>query len=95
MQQLLIYEVVADYVARRAPFRAAHLALAQAAAARGELLLGGATGAPPDGAMLLFEGASPDAAEAFARADPYVLNGLVSRWRVVPWHTVVGSFKAE
>lgn len=37
---------------------------------------------PPDGAVLLFKGDSPAPAEAFARADPYVLNGLIARWRV-------------
>jgi uncharacterized protein YciI len=29
-------------------------------------------------------------AEQFAAADPYVLNGLVTRWRVREWTTVVG-----
>jgi uncharacterized protein len=87
---LLLYEVVDDYVTRRAPLREAHLAHARAAVARGELLLGGALANPPDGAVLLFHGASPAAAEAFAAADPYVLNGLVTRWRVREWTTVVG-----
>jgi uncharacterized protein len=30
----------------------------------------------------------------FARADPYVKNGLVTRWRVRPWTTVVGPSAA-
>ena len=42
MHYLLIYEVVPDYVERRAPLRAAHLAHAWASADRGELVLGGA-----------------------------------------------------
>jgi hypothetical protein len=58
--------------------------------ARGELVLAGAFADPIDGAALLFRGESAAAAEAFARADPYVLNGLVQRWRVRPWTTVVG-----
>ena len=33
---------------------------------------------------------SPAAAEAFAVADPYVRAGLVTRWRVREWTTVVG-----
>ena len=90
MHYLLIYDVVDDYVARRAPLRALHLDHARAAVARGELVLGGALANPPDGAVLLFVGDSPAAAEAFARADPYVLNGLVQRWRVREWTTVVG-----
>jgi uncharacterized protein YciI len=87
---LLIYDVVDDYVARRAPLRAAHLAQARAALARGELVLGGALANPADGAVLLFRGDSPAAAEAFAQSDPYVLNGLVRQWRVREWTTVIG-----
>jgi hypothetical protein len=91
MHYLLLYDVVPDYVERRAAFRDAHLALGRAAIARGELVLGGALADPVDGAVLLFQGDSPAAAEAFARADPYVTNGLVTRWRVRPWTTVVGA----
>lgn len=91
MHYLLFYDVVPDYVARRAPLRAEHLALAQAAHARGELILGGALADPVDGAVLVFRGDSPKVAEAFAAADPYVRNGLVTRWRVRTWTTVVGD----
>ena len=45
----------------------------------------------PDTAVLLFRGDSPAAAERFAAADPYVANGLVARWRVREWTTVVGK----
>jgi uncharacterized protein YciI len=88
---LLFYEVVPDYAERREPLRSAHLSHAQAACARGELLLGGALADPIDGAVLLFQGDSPAAAEAFAAADPYVTHGLVTRWRVRKWTTVVGD----
>lgn len=91
MHYLLLYDVVPDYVERRAPFRAEHLALARAAHARGELVLGGALADPVDGAVLLFRADSPAPAEAFARADPYVRNGLVTRWRVRTWTTVIGD----
>src|SRR5262245_16119417 len=91
MHYLLLYDVVPDYVERRAPFRAEHLALGQAAHARGELVLAGALADPVDGAVLVFRGDSPAAAEAFARADPYVRNGLVTRWRVRAWNTVIGD----
>jgi uncharacterized protein YciI len=90
LHYLLIYDVVEDYVQRRAAFRQEHLGLARAAVDRGELVLGGALANPPDGAVLLFKGDSPAAAEAFARTDPYVQNGLVTRWRVREWTTVIG-----
>ena len=90
MHYLLIYDVVPDYVNRRAAFRDEHLSLAWQAQERGELVLGGALADPVDGAVLLFSGESPAAAEAFAAADPYVRNGLVTKWRVRAWTTVVG-----
>jgi uncharacterized protein len=91
---LLIYELCGDYLERRAQFRDAHLSLAWQAADGGELLLGGALDAPADRAILLFKGDSPKAAEAFARADPYVTNGLVERWSVRKWNTVAGEHAA-
>jgi uncharacterized protein YciI len=94
MHYLLIYDVSSDYLERRAEFRGAHLKLAWAAAERGELHLGGALADPVDMAVLLFEGDSPAVAESFAHADPYVLNGLVTKWRVRPWTTVVGEHAA-
>src|SRR5262249_25495652 len=90
LHYLLFYDVVPDYVERRAAFRAEHLAYAKAAVERGELMLGGALAEPVDGAVLLFRGDSPVIAEAFARNDPYVVSGLVTRWSVRQWNTVVG-----
>lgn len=87
---LLFYSVGDDYVARRAAFRDAHLAAAWAAHERGDLVLAGALADPVDGAVLLFQGDNSQAAEEFARRDPYVLNGLVSEWRVREWTTVAG-----
>jgi len=91
MHYLLFYDVVDDYVERRASFRGPHLRHALAAHERGELILGGALADPVDGAVLLFRGASPAVAEQFAKADPYVRNGLVTTWRVREWTTVVGD----
>ena len=88
---LLMYDVVADYVERRIPFRAEHIALARAAKTRGDLFLAGALANPVDGAVLIFKGETAAAAEAFALADPYVRHGLVTRWRVREWSTVVGD----
>jgi uncharacterized protein YciI len=95
MHYLLFYEVADDYVARRAELRSAHLERAWAASERGELLLGGALANPVDGAVLLFTGESPAVAEDFARADPYVTHGLVRRWHVREWTTVIGPTAAR
>ena len=92
---LLRYDFVADYATRRAQFRSAHLNLAWAAHDRGELLLAGALTDPIDTGVLLFRGDSPDVAERFARADPYVVNGLVLSWQVREWSTVAGALAAN
>ena len=88
---VLTYELAPDYLDRRPEFRGTHLALAQAAVTRGELVLGGALTDPVDRAMLLFSSDSASVAEEFARVDPYVTNGLVTRWSVRAWTTVVGA----
>jgi uncharacterized protein len=88
---LLFYDVAPNYMERRVEFRKAHLEYANAAVERGELVLGGALADPADGAVLLFRGDSPSAAEGFAKSDPYVLNGLVTGWKVRSWATVVGE----
>jgi hypothetical protein len=91
MHTILFYDVVDDYVERRAQFREEHLELGWQSLARGELLLGGALAEPVDGAVLVFRGDATEAAVAFAKADPYVKNGLVKSWRVRKWNTVIGG----
>lgn len=88
---LLFYDVSADYLTRRAQFRDAHLRKAWASHAAGELVLGGALADPVDGAVLLFRAPSASTAEDFAKSDPYVVNGLVTGWRVREWTTVAGE----
>jgi uncharacterized protein YciI len=88
---LLFYEFEADYLARRGELRSAHLQQAWEASAKGDLLLAGALTDPVDQGVLLFKGDSPGVAESFARADPYVAHGLVRRWHVREWTTVVGD----
>lgn len=92
---LLFYELGADYLDRRSEFRSSHLKHAWDAHGRGELIVAGALADPPDSAVLMFKGEDPSAAEAFARADPYVINGLVKQWHVREWTTVVGDLAAS
>jgi hypothetical protein len=87
----LIYDVVDDYITRRTEFRMAHLKLAQETNERGELILAGAFSDPYDQALLVFRAKDSTVAENFAKNDPYVINGLVKKWRVRPWNVVVGN----
>jgi len=88
---VLLYDVVENFAERRTPHREAHLRLALDAHARDELVLAGALGDPPTRALLVFRSAGPGTVEAFARADPYVREGLVRRWEIQPWAVVVGG----
>jgi uncharacterized protein len=87
----LMYDVVDGFQDKRAPYREAHMNLVREANGRGELVSAGAVGDPADGALLIFRSADASMAEAFARHDPYVINGLVCNWRVKPWNLVVGE----
>lgn len=91
MHYILFYDVIDDYVEKRAQFRELHLKHARAAYDRGELVLGGALADPVDGVVLVFRGESAEVVEQFAKSDPYVLNGLVKQWRVRKWNTVIGN----
>ena len=88
---VLSYELVNDYVNRRAPYRERHLRLAREAHRRGELILGGALSEPADRALLVFRVPDRSVIEEFAKKDPYVINGLVARWEIRPWTVVIGS----
>jgi uncharacterized protein YciI len=94
MYYLLFYDYVDDIARRRKPFRDRHLALARDAQRRGELVLGGAVGGGLEGGVLAFHTGDVAVVEAFVAADPYVDHGLVTRWRIEPWHVVVGSYHA-
>lgn len=87
----LIYYVVADFVSLRSPYRDEHLRLVREAHRRGDLLLAGALGDPVGRALLIFRALESSIVEEFARRDPYVTNGLVTRWEVQPWAVVVGG----
>lgn len=89
MHYILYYDVADDYMTRRTQFRSEHLAHAKKALEAGELVLGGALADPVDQTMIVFR--HPEAAERFAKDDPYVKNGLVKAWCVRKWTTVIGD----
>ena len=87
--KLLHYDYVENIVERRAPHRPAHLELIAKWVEDGRVVAGGATGDPPDGALIVFrETGDP---EEFAAIDPYIRGGLVTAWRVEPWTVVTGD----
>lgn len=91
MHTLLIYELSEDYMEKRGALRKEHIDLVNDSYAKGELQLAGALSEPVDQAVLVFRGDIPDKVEAFAKADPYVTQGLVKAWKVRKWNTVIGE----
>ena len=89
MYLALFYETVDNYVERRQPFRELHLEYATGWREQGKLILAGAT--RPDGALLIFKTDDPLDAENFAKNDPYIVNGLISKWSVKEWVVVIGN----
>jgi uncharacterized protein YciI len=89
MYVALFYETVENYVERRQPFRHVHLAYATKWQEAGKLILAGAC--KPEGALLVFRVDNVAEAEEFAKNDPYVLNGLISRWSAREWVVVIGN----
>ncbi len=87
----LFYDLADDYLERRTPLRSEHLGLAQAARDRGELVMGGAFADPADQALLLWATDDRSVVEDFVARDPYVRDGLVTRWRIRSWTEVVSG----
>ena len=83
MRYVLFYES-ADDVSEAAPIHfPAHREYWRSFVATGTLLLIGPLEDPRDGAMAVFT--TREAAETFARDDPFVVNGVVRRWHVRGW----------
>lgn len=91
MYYILFYKTTEDYLEKRGAYRPEHLGMINQAQERGELVMAGALAEPADGAVLIFKGDSPQAAEDFAKNDPYVKNGLIKEWQVRQWTVVAGG----
>ena len=83
MKIVMFYDLAADGFAKVQANFPAHAARLQEFHKRGTLLMAGPLGSPPEGAMGIFT--SREAAEEFVKGDPFVLNGVVSKWRLVEW----------
>jgi len=83
VKYVLYYESAPD-VLEKAPIHGpAHRAYWQEFLEKGSLLMIGPFANPKEGAMGIFT--TREAAEAFARDDPFVLNGVVMNWLVREW----------
>ena len=86
---LLTYDYVENVVERRAPHRAAHLAYAGRWRDEGRIVMAGAVGDPPHGALFVFRVDDPAEIETFADEDPYTAAGIVTGRDIQPWNVVI------
>jgi len=87
MKYVLYYESANDVLEKAPLHAAAHRAYWQQFLANRTLLLIGPFANPREGAMAIFT--TREAAQSFAAGDPFVLNGVVTRWDVREWAEVI------
>jgi uncharacterized protein len=82
---VLFYES-GDDLPNKAPLHfGAHITRGQEFHERGSLIAYGPFGSPQEeGSMAIFT--SREAAEEFAREDPFVVNGVVRNWTIREWN---------
>ena len=88
---LLKYEYIPEVLEKRGPYREEHIALANQFIEEGSCLSGGPVGEVdmqvPKGALFVFKDAS--SAQKYAEGDPYVANGIVTKYSIQEWNVVV------
>ena len=82
---LLQYTYTDNVLEKRVPFRQEHLQVAGSFKAKGKLVMGGALG-DLTGATVIFR--TREDAEEFVSEDPYVKNGIVTKYEVREWSVV-------
>jgi uncharacterized protein len=84
MKIVSFYEMAPGALSKVAAHYPAHRARLDEFHACGVIIAAGPLGDPPEGAMAIFT--SREGAEEFIQGDPFVINGLVSKWRLVEWN---------
>ena len=89
MLYAVFYETAADGLAKVPEVMPGHREHWRRFLADGTLKLIGPFNPPSHGALGIFT--TREAAEDFATHDPFVLHGVVARWRLEEWMEAVGS----
>ena len=88
---LLKYEYIPEVLEKRGPYREGHLNLAKKMIAEDKCLSGGPSGEPgvevPSGALFVFT--DLESAQEYASNDPYVANGIVTKYTIEEWNVVL------
>ena len=87
MKTIMLYEMASEGMAKAQANIAAHRARLKEFHERGVLLMAGPYANPLEGAMGVFT--AREAAEEFVRGDPFIINGVVSKWTLREWNEVL------
>ena len=91
MIYILTYTFSPKYLKERNPHRLNHFEHIKPYIDRKELLLGGATESESPDGILIFDKLTLDEINTFAISDPYVLNNVAKKYKIVKWNAVAGS----
>jgi uncharacterized protein YciI len=84
MKVVMFYEMATDGLSKVMAHLEGHRARLNEFHAKGVLLMAGPFANPAEGALGIFT--DKGAAEEFIKGDPFVKNGVVSRWRLAEWN---------
>ena len=87
----LHYHYVPNMLERRVPHRTAHLTYAQDYVDKKILVAGGALLPEVKSGLLVLRAKDSEEVERFAKHDPYVVNGLVTKYDIQEWAIAIGS----
>lgn len=93
MYYALTYQLCENYMDKRTAHRGPHFEHLTSYKSKGHFLMGGAFD-DQESALLIFTVDDPDVIEEFAKTDPYVINGVVTKWSYRKWNMVTGDVVA-
>ncbi len=87
MKYVMFYETAPDAIEKARTHYPAHRTRLDEFHRRGVLLMAGPWSNPAEGALGIF--VSREAAEEFIKEDPFVVNGVISKWTIKEWNEVL------
>ena len=87
MKTVMFYEIASDGISKAMTHVDGHRARLKAFHEKKVLLMAGPFAKPAEVALGIFT--SRDAAEKFIQGDPFVIYGVVDKWRLVEWNEVL------
>jgi len=91
MFYILFYHTIDDYVQKRQAYRKDHLDLLNVELEKKHVVLGGALEDPADQAIIIWQVDDKQIIEDFVARDPYVKNGLISKYEIRSWNVVINK----